>query len=166
MQAAIFVETLPLGITARCWSEHSWKLASLICFMVTLTAGIFMYCLLYLLSFISCSCLPYWLTREEWVGLHVVWLILLDSGAVVGSDIPGCTVIGHRNTIGYNAVVGVKCQDMKYKVVILLLTLYPKCNFGSNAVTVDSFWLCIFICLCWPGWMPKHSIPCEISWLI
>jgi hypothetical protein len=33
-------------------------------------------------------------------------------------------------------------------------------------VTVDSFWLCIFICLCWPGWMPKHSIPCEISWLI
>jgi NDP-sugar pyrophosphorylase family protein len=75
----------------------------------------FLYCLLYLLSFISCSCLPYWLTREEWVGLHVVWLILLDSGAVVGSDIPGCTVIGHRNTIGYNAVVGVKCQDMKYK---------------------------------------------------
>jgi UDP-N-acetylglucosamine acyltransferase len=45
----------------------------------------------------------------------VVWLILLDSGAVVGSDIPGCTVIGHRNTIGYNSVVGVKCQDMKYK---------------------------------------------------
>ncbi|KAH8934583.1 hypothetical protein BDL97_18G090800 [Sphagnum fallax] len=37
------------------------------------------------------------------------------NGAVVGSDIPGCTVIGHRNTIGYNAVVGVKCQDMKYK---------------------------------------------------
>lgn len=69
----------------------------------------------------------------------MVWLILLDSGAVVGSDIPGCTVIGHRNTIGYNAVVGVKCQDMKYKVVILLLTLCPKCNFGSNAVTVDSF---------------------------
>jgi len=34
---------------------------------------------------------------------------------VVGSDIPGQTVIGHDNTIGYNAVVGIKCQDMKYK---------------------------------------------------
>ncbi|KAH9568976.1 hypothetical protein CY35_03G107600 [Sphagnum magellanicum] len=37
------------------------------------------------------------------------------NGAVVGSDIPGQTVIGHDNTIGYNAVVGIKCQDMKYK---------------------------------------------------
>jgi UDP-N-acetylglucosamine acyltransferase len=37
------------------------------------------------------------------------------NGAVVGSDIPGQTGIGHDNTIGYNAVVGIKCQDMKYK---------------------------------------------------
>lgn len=38
------------------------------------------------------------------------------SGAVVGDDSPGCTVIGSNNTIGYHAVIGVKCQDLKYKV--------------------------------------------------
>lgn len=39
-----------------------------------------------------------------------------NSGAVVGSDLPGRTVIGNHNTIGYHAVVGVKAQDLKYKV--------------------------------------------------
>ncbi|KAL5178518.1 putative acyl-[acyl-carrier-protein]--UDP-N-acetylglucosamine O-acyltransferase, mitochondrial [Glycine soja] len=38
----------------------------------------------------------------------------LMTGAV-GDDHPGCTVIGSNNTIGYHAVIGVKCQDMKYK---------------------------------------------------
>lgn len=37
------------------------------------------------------------------------------NGAVVGAEIAGRTVIGNHNTIGYHAVVGVKCQDMKYK---------------------------------------------------
>lgn len=37
-------------------------------------------------------------------------------GAVVGDDLPGCTVIGEKNIIGHHAVVGIKCQDMKYKV--------------------------------------------------
>jgi len=37
------------------------------------------------------------------------------NGAVVGADIPGRTVIGKQNNIGYHAVVGVKCQDLKYK---------------------------------------------------
>ncbi|CAM6098907.1 unnamed protein product [Calypogeia fissa] len=37
------------------------------------------------------------------------------SGAVVGADIPGHTIIGDCNTIGHYAVVGVKCQDRKYK---------------------------------------------------
>ncbi|KAG0577251.1 hypothetical protein KC19_5G142000 [Ceratodon purpureus] len=37
------------------------------------------------------------------------------NGAVVGADILGRTVIGNHNTIGYHAVVGVKCQDMKFK---------------------------------------------------
>ncbi|KAG4914885.1 hypothetical protein JHK87_052442 [Glycine soja] len=36
-------------------------------------------------------------------------------GAFVGDDHPGCTIIGSNNTIGYHAVIGVKCQDMKYK---------------------------------------------------
>ncbi|KAK7363959.1 hypothetical protein VNO80_12244 [Phaseolus coccineus] len=39
----------------------------------------------------------------------------LMTGAVVGDDYPGCTVIGSNNTIGYHAVIGVKCQDMKYR---------------------------------------------------
>ncbi|KAF5726052.1 acyl- acyl-carrier-protein --UDP-N-acetylglucosamine O-acyltransferase mitochondrial [Tripterygium wilfordii] len=37
------------------------------------------------------------------------------SGAVVGDDLPGSTVIGCNNVIGHHAVVGVKCQDLKYK---------------------------------------------------
>ncbi|RDX84213.1 putative acyl-[acyl-carrier-protein]--UDP-N-acetylglucosamine O-acyltransferase, mitochondrial, partial [Mucuna pruriens] len=38
-----------------------------------------------------------------------------ERGAVVGDDYPGCIIIGSNNTIGYHAVVGIKCQDMKYK---------------------------------------------------
>ncbi|PKI58676.1 hypothetical protein CRG98_020942 [Punica granatum] len=37
------------------------------------------------------------------------------TGAVIGDDLPGRTVIGCNNIIGHYAVVGVKCQDMKYK---------------------------------------------------
>lgn len=37
------------------------------------------------------------------------------TGAVVGDDLPGFTIIGCNNIIGHHAVVGVKCQDMKYK---------------------------------------------------
>ncbi|GAV68307.1 Hexapep domain-containing protein/Acetyltransf_11 domain-containing protein, partial [Cephalotus follicularis] len=40
---------------------------------------------------------------------------ILMTGAVVGDDLPGRTVIGCNNIIGHHAVVGVKCQDMKYK---------------------------------------------------
>lgn len=39
----------------------------------------------------------------------------IRSGAVVGADIPGCTILGKENSIGHHAVVGVKCQDLKYK---------------------------------------------------
>jgi UDP-N-acetylglucosamine acyltransferase len=38
------------------------------------------------------------------------------SGAIVGADIPGRTIIGENNVIGHYAVVGAKCQDLKYKV--------------------------------------------------
>ncbi|XP_025700797.1 probable acyl-[acyl-carrier-protein]--UDP-N-acetylglucosamine O-acyltransferase, mitochondrial isoform X3 [Arachis hypogaea] len=38
------------------------------------------------------------------------------SGAIVGDDYPGCTVIGNNNIIGHHAVIGVKCQDLKYKL--------------------------------------------------
>lgn len=48
-----------------------------------------------------------------------------SSGAVVGDDIPGKTIIGCNNLIGHHAVVGLKCQDMKYKV-IELYALNPK----------------------------------------
>ncbi|CAL0332217.1 unnamed protein product [Lupinus luteus] len=40
---------------------------------------------------------------------------VLMTGAVVGDDYPGYTIIGNNNTIGYHSVVGVKCQDLKYK---------------------------------------------------
>ncbi|GJM93295.1 hypothetical protein PR202_ga09840 [Eleusine coracana subsp. coracana] len=38
------------------------------------------------------------------------------SGAILGADIPGRTIIGENNVIGHYATVGVKCQDLKYKV--------------------------------------------------
>lgn len=63
--------------------------------------------------------IPYILEHGEKLvrgGLQMTWPILYDSGAVVGADIPGRTVIGKQNNIGYHAVVGVKCQDLKYKV--------------------------------------------------
>ncbi|XP_027357653.1 probable acyl-[acyl-carrier-protein]--UDP-N-acetylglucosamine O-acyltransferase, mitochondrial isoform X2 [Abrus precatorius] len=40
---------------------------------------------------------------------------MLMTGAVIGDDYPGCTIIGSNNIIGYHAVIGVKCQDTKYK---------------------------------------------------
>ncbi|KHG00190.1 Acyl-[acyl-carrier-protein]--UDP-N-acetylglucosamine O-acyltransferase [Gossypium arboreum] len=46
------------------------------------------------------------------LGSHCV----LMTGAVVGDDLPGRTVIGCNNIIGHHAVVGIKCQDMKYKL--------------------------------------------------
>ncbi|KAG4194760.1 hypothetical protein ERO13_A06G071400v2 [Gossypium hirsutum] len=46
------------------------------------------------------------------LGSHCV----LMTGAVVGDDLSGRTVIGCNNIIGHHAVVGIKCQDMKYKL--------------------------------------------------
>lgn len=40
---------------------------------------------------------------------------VLMTGAVVGDDLPGRTIIGCNNVIGHHCVVGIKCQDMKYK---------------------------------------------------
>ncbi|KAJ4958323.1 hypothetical protein NE237_025434 [Protea cynaroides] len=40
---------------------------------------------------------------------------IVMTGAIVGEDLPGRTVIGCNNIIGHHSVVGVKCQDMKYK---------------------------------------------------
>lgn len=39
----------------------------------------------------------------------------LSSGAVVGDELPGSTVIGCNTIIGHHAVVGIRCQDLKYK---------------------------------------------------
>ncbi|GAQ84213.1 UDP-N-acetylglucosamine acyltransferase [Klebsormidium nitens] len=39
----------------------------------------------------------------------------LHSGAIVGADLPGTTIIGDDNSFGYHSVVGVLCQDLKYK---------------------------------------------------
>lgn len=51
----------------------------------------------------------------------LTWATLSGSGAVVGDDIPGHTIIGHKNIIGHHAVIGVKCQDMKYKVSLEIM---------------------------------------------
>lgn len=40
----------------------------------------------------------------------------LMTGAVVGDDLPGHTIIGCNNVIGHHAVVGIRCQDLKYKM--------------------------------------------------
>lgn len=40
---------------------------------------------------------------------------------MVGADIPGTTIIGDDNSFGYHSVVGVLCQDLKYKVRQLLV---------------------------------------------
>ncbi|KAI5071566.1 hypothetical protein GOP47_0013817 [Adiantum capillus-veneris] len=40
---------------------------------------------------------------------------ILHTGAIVGADVPGCTTLGKKNVIGHYAVVGIKCQDLKYK---------------------------------------------------
>lgn len=47
--------------------------------------------------------IPYILEHGEKLvrgGLQMTWPILYDSGAVVGADIPGRTVIGKQNNIG------------------------------------------------------------------
>ncbi|CAN1167182.1 Probable acyl-[acyl-carrier-protein]--UDP-N-acetylglucosamine O-acyltransferase, mitochondrial [Linum perenne] len=42
---------------------------------------------------------------------------VLMAHAVVGADdIPGRTVLGANNIVGHHAVIGVKCQDLKYKL--------------------------------------------------
>ncbi|KAI4376547.1 hypothetical protein MLD38_014296 [Melastoma candidum] len=41
---------------------------------------------------------------------------VLMTGAVVGDDLPGSTLLGFNNSIGHHAVVGAKCQDLKYKI--------------------------------------------------
>lgn len=54
-------------------------------------------------------------------GAHVIGRTTLGAGcrllagAVVGSDDPGSTVLGDGNVVGHYALVGVKCQDLKYK---------------------------------------------------
>ncbi|XP_042409747.1 probable acyl-[acyl-carrier-protein]--UDP-N-acetylglucosamine O-acyltransferase, mitochondrial isoform X2 [Zingiber officinale] len=48
---------------------------------------------------------------ETEIGDHCI----IQTGAVVGADLPGLTVLGHHNVVGHYAVVGVKCQDLKYK---------------------------------------------------
>ncbi|PON45450.1 UDP-3-O-[3-hydroxymyristoyl] glucosamine N-acyltransferase LpxD [Trema orientale] len=45
------------------------------------------------------------------LGEHCV----LMTGAVVGDDLPGRTVMGCNNIVGHYAVVGLRCQDLKYQ---------------------------------------------------
>ncbi|KAL5698266.1 acyl-[acyl-carrier-protein]--UDP-N-acetylglucosamine O-acyltransferase [Ranunculus cassubicifolius] len=38
------------------------------------------------------------------------------TDAIVGEDLPGSTTIGCNNLIGHHAVVGARCEDLKYKL--------------------------------------------------
>ena len=46
------------------------------------------------------------------------------SGAIIGVDLPGKTIKRSNNVIGHHAVVGVKCQDLKYEVSILIMSFH------------------------------------------
>ncbi|TYJ29574.1 hypothetical protein E1A91_A06G077200v1 [Gossypium mustelinum] len=74
------------------------------------------------------------------LGSHCV----LMTGAVVGDDLPGRTVIGCNNIIGHHAVVGIKCQDMKYKVIgdnnLIMGSCHiaHDCKIGNNNIFANS----------------------------
>ncbi|XP_072960261.1 probable acyl-[acyl-carrier-protein]--UDP-N-acetylglucosamine O-acyltransferase, mitochondrial isoform X3 [Typha angustifolia] len=59
------------------------------------------------------------------------------TGAIVGADLPGQTVIGSNNVIGHYAVVGAKCQDLKYKVMSAFCTLVTTMTSESIAPFID-----------------------------
>ncbi|KAI8553557.1 hypothetical protein RHMOL_Rhmol05G0025100 [Rhododendron molle] len=69
---------------------------------------------------------------------------VLMTGAVVGDDLPGRTVIGCNNVIGHHCVVGIKCQDMKYKVigdnnlVMGSCHIAHDCKVGSNNILANN----------------------------
>ncbi|KAL1356501.1 hypothetical protein AAHE18_05G188700 [Arachis hypogaea] len=57
-----------------------------------------------------------WLSTASWKPYFWKYIYRGQFGAIVGDDYPGCTVIGNNNIIGHHAVIGVKCQDLKYKL--------------------------------------------------
>ncbi|XP_022754903.1 probable acyl-[acyl-carrier-protein]--UDP-N-acetylglucosamine O-acyltransferase, mitochondrial isoform X4 [Durio zibethinus] len=69
---------------------------------------------------------------------------ILMTGAVVGDDLPGRTVIGSNSIIGHHAVVGIKCQDMKYKVIgdnnLIMGSCHiaHDCKIGNNNIFANS----------------------------
>ena len=74
--------------------------------------------------------------------------ILSNSSAVVGADLPGSTVIGNNNFIGYIVVVEEKCQDLKYRVRLFLQATFTKyhalfCTISSKMVRTGDLNLCL-----------------------
>lgn len=70
--------------------------------------------------------------------------VVSSSGAVVGDDLPGHTILGCDNTIGHHAVVGNKCQDMKYKVSFQeLWTTFS--ILSSIPVDFESYWVLLML---------------------
>uniref|UniRef100_M8CUS2 Acyl-(Acyl-carrier-protein)--UDP-N-acetylglucosamine O-acyltransferase n=1 Tax=Aegilops tauschii TaxID=37682 RepID=M8CUS2_AEGTA len=51
---------------------------------------------------------------------------LLIASRHLQANLPGRTIIGENNVIGNYAVVGVKCQDLKYKNINALLLLFSQ----------------------------------------
>ncbi|XBI65603.1 hypothetical protein VPH35_045413 [Triticum aestivum] len=62
-----------------------------------------------------CENMTYHYISNILLPLFILWNLVSGSGAILGADLPGRTIIGENNVIGNYAVVGVKCQDLKYK---------------------------------------------------
>ncbi|CAN1167188.1 Probable acyl-[acyl-carrier-protein]--UDP-N-acetylglucosamine O-acyltransferase, mitochondrial [Linum perenne] len=70
---------------------------------------------------------------------------VLMAHAVVGADdIPGRTVLGANNIVGHHAVIGVKCQDLKYKVIgdnnLIMGSCHiaHDCNIGNHNIFANN----------------------------
>ncbi|CAN1329319.1 Probable acyl-[acyl-carrier-protein]--UDP-N-acetylglucosamine O-acyltransferase, mitochondrial [Linum perenne] len=70
---------------------------------------------------------------------------VLMAHAVVGADdLPGRTVLGANNIVGHHAVIGVKCQDLKYKVIgdnnLIMGSCHiaHDCNIGNHNIFANN----------------------------
>uniref|UniRef100_A0A0D9V534 UDP N-acetylglucosamine O-acyltransferase C-terminal domain-containing protein n=1 Tax=Leersia perrieri TaxID=77586 RepID=A0A0D9V534_9ORYZ len=69
---------------------------------------------------------------------------LLVSSRRLHANIPGKTIIGENNVIGHHTVVGVKCQDLKYKfigdnnLIMGSCHIAHDCRIGNNNIFANS----------------------------
>ncbi|CAN1191457.1 Probable acyl-[acyl-carrier-protein]--UDP-N-acetylglucosamine O-acyltransferase, mitochondrial [Linum perenne] len=75
------------------------------------------------------------------IGEHCV---LMAHDVVGTDDLPGRTVLGANNIVGHHAVIGVKCQDLKYKVIgdnnMIMGSCHiaHDCNIGNHNILANN----------------------------